>query len=318
MGSDAGEKLVREGQRREAAVSDLVEKVSRDRHIIACFIYGSTVRGDFWFNSDIDVILVTTDETVTGEQRVLEEGGCWFETFLVSRRKFRQMCEGTVSSVGPSSMRHSGRLVYCSDSSLREYFAEDGRLGAYEMMCKVFIAGAWCHFYFQKIEKYCGRGQNERAYNMLTCLIDHFAAVVILQHGQTPERERVEQAMQVAPELFAPYPAVIYGAMPGIEYIAVVMDRIKHHIYEHTEEIFQLLLDYMRDEGRELPISTIHDRFAQVLRAGDNNDLVYGACEMLCEVGILERGEYEVRLTKKSVTTFSEPAYSYIAAEGTV
>ena len=102
-----------EFRRRESAIRDLVEKVSRDRHIIGCFLYGSTARGDFWKNSDIDIILITTDESVGVATRILEEGGCWFEAALYSRERFRQICAGEGSAT-----RHSSRVLYCEDSTL--------------------------------------------------------------------------------------------------------------------------------------------------------------------------------------------------------
>ena len=152
--------IAAEYDRREAAIQDLIDRVRRDRHIIACFLCGSTARGDFWYNSDIDVTLITTDESIGVSTCVLVEGGCWFEAYLYSREKFRQICEK-----GSSAIRLNNRVLYCEDSTLLEYFEEDGRIGDYKKSNKVFVAGAWCYFYFQKIEKYCGRGQSERAYS---------------------------------------------------------------------------------------------------------------------------------------------------------
>ena len=80
---------------------------------------------------------------------------------------------------------------------------------------------------------------------------------------------------------------------------------------DHAAEIFHLMIEYMIDEGRELPLSTIHDRFSGVLQTKESVPL-YGACEILCKAGIFEEGVYETRLTKKSTVAFTEPAYAYI------
>ena len=142
-------------------------------------------------------------------------------------------------------------------------------------------------------------------------MINQFATILVTSKGWATEREIVEQALELAPETFAPYAPVIYGTMPSIDRISQLAESIYGYLREHAAEIFGLLIEYMIDEGRELPLSTIHDRFSKVLQTKESAPL-YGACEMLCDMGILEESIYDVRLTKKSTVAFTEPAYVFI------
>ena len=303
--------LEKEKNLRDKAISSFVEKAKTDRHILACFLYGSMARGDFWFHSDIDLLLVTSDETNPFEFRALRENGVWFETAIISRKNFRDACEGLASGDVFTSIRHNGKLLYCADSSLKDYFEIDGKLGTYEMLTQSFREGAVCALYFDKIEKYCSKGQKERAYNTLSLLIQFFASLVIILNRKSREREIIEQALALDPETFSPYPPVLYGKIPDLEIIKDTMLQIKQYILDNCSLIFQLLLDYLKEEAREIPLSVIHDRFGKLLKVREST-IIYGACEILVEKGLLEPGEYEVRLTKKSSVQFHEPSYTYV------
>lgn len=302
--------LREEGEKRDTAVRNFVERIKNDRYILACFLYGSMARGDYWFGSDIDVLLVTTDETVPWDFRALRESGYWIEANIMSRNRFREACEGNTAFSQFASIRHSGRLIYCEDSSLQSYFDEDGELGTYEMLTQAFRTGAFFNFFFEKLDKYCGRGQRERAYNTLINVIHEFASLIIILNRRAREREVIEQALEIAPELFSPYPPVLYGPIPEIDGIEETAASIRKYILDNSCTIFQLLIDFIREEGREMPLTAIHDRFASLLKTSERT-AVYGACEMLCEAGYLESYEYEIRLTKKSSIQFYEPSYRY-------
>lgn len=295
---------------RDRAMDAFVEKARRDSQIIACFFYGSTVRGDFWAHSDIDVMLITTDENVRMQQFVLVEDGHWFETFMFSRSLFRQLCEGMTTGVGPASMRHSGKLAYCSDSSLQKFFSKDNRLGTYEKACRLFTEGAWWHFYMQKLTKYCGQGKPKRAYMLLGYMVNRYAALVILSKGIIPEREVLEQAAELEPELMDRYSKIVYSAMPPVDVIFESANMMARYVQENLHGIFGLLLDFLKDEGRMTPLSVIHQRFSQVLN-NKNIELTFGACELLVDNGLAAKGVADIRLTKRSTRSFAEPAYMH-------
>ncbi|MHA2242202.1 MAG: nucleotidyltransferase domain-containing protein [Candidatus Thorarchaeota archaeon] len=48
----------------QAALDSFVEQIQKDPNILAAFVYGSMVQGDVWEESDIDMLLVTKDDSL--------------------------------------------------------------------------------------------------------------------------------------------------------------------------------------------------------------------------------------------------------------
>lgn len=49
--------------RYEKALAHLVDMAESDSTIIGLYAYGSSVRGDIWKHSDIDVVFISSDES---------------------------------------------------------------------------------------------------------------------------------------------------------------------------------------------------------------------------------------------------------------
>ena len=91
-----------------AALDTLVGQVRQDRSILAALLCGSLSHDTVWAKSDIDLVLVTIDDSkVPAGDKSLYADGVNVHALLVPRAEFRKMAEGSARN----SFAHSaGRM----------------------------------------------------------------------------------------------------------------------------------------------------------------------------------------------------------------
>src|SRR5438874_6746642 len=81
------------------ALDRLVEQVKGDRSVLAAILCGSLSHDTVWAKSDIDLVLVTTDDKkVACSDVALYADGVNVHAFLLQRADFRKMVGGSVRS----------------------------------------------------------------------------------------------------------------------------------------------------------------------------------------------------------------------------
>src|SRR5947209_9826647 len=79
------------------ALDALVAQVKEDRSVLAAVLCGSLSHDTVWAKSDIDLVLVTTDDKKADRDALsLYADGVNVHAFLLPRADFRKMAEGAV------------------------------------------------------------------------------------------------------------------------------------------------------------------------------------------------------------------------------
>src|SRR5689334_13038054 len=86
-------------ERFQSAVTSFVEKARRDPYLIAVILGGSASYDTVWEKSDIDLVVVTRDETARGQRAgekafSLVEHDLNIHAMLMSRAEFRKVIDG--------------------------------------------------------------------------------------------------------------------------------------------------------------------------------------------------------------------------------
>ena len=105
----------------EAALERLIEQLKHDRSILAAILCGSLSHDRVWEKSDIDLVLVTTDDKLFKNECSsisLYADDLNVHAFLIPRAQFRQTVEGSVHNSFMHSLLAKGKLVYTHDDSL--------------------------------------------------------------------------------------------------------------------------------------------------------------------------------------------------------
>ena len=102
-----------------AALDTLVAQVRQDRSILAALLCGSLSHDTVWAKSDIDLVLVTIDDTKVPSGGVaLYADGVNVHAILIPRGEFRRTVGGSVQNSFMHSLLVKGRLLYTHDESI--------------------------------------------------------------------------------------------------------------------------------------------------------------------------------------------------------
>ena len=114
-----------------AALDTLVAQVRQDRSILAALLCGSLSHDTVWAKSDIDLVLVTIDDSkVPAGSMALYADGVNVHAFLIPRTEFRRMVEGSVQNSFMHALLAKGRLLYTHDESIARLCEGLHQLGA--------------------------------------------------------------------------------------------------------------------------------------------------------------------------------------------
>src|SRR6516225_9351813 len=104
-----------------AALDALVERVKRDRSVLAALLCGSLAHDTVWAKSDIDLVLVTIDDKKVDQSALaIYADGVNVHAFLLPRAEFRKMVEGSVRNSLMHSFLTKGRLLYTHDPTIAD------------------------------------------------------------------------------------------------------------------------------------------------------------------------------------------------------
>ena len=110
-----------EQQRFTAALDALVEQIREDRAILAAILCGSLSHDMVWAKSDIDLVLITIDDKLTGHSWVsLNADGVNVHAMLMQRADFRKLAEGSVHQSFMHSFLAKSRVLFTHDDTIRD------------------------------------------------------------------------------------------------------------------------------------------------------------------------------------------------------
>src|SRR5581483_8151599 len=129
-------------ERFEAALGTLVERVKRDKSVLAAVLCGSLSHDTVWEKSDIDLLLVTIDEKARESSLPLWADGINVHAMLMTRTEFRKAAEGAVRNSFTHSFLAKGRLLYTHDGSIARMCESLQRMGDRDR--QIALLGAAC------------------------------------------------------------------------------------------------------------------------------------------------------------------------------
>ncbi|HTI65841.1 MAG TPA: hypothetical protein VL524_20090, partial [Gemmatimonadaceae bacterium] len=125
------------------ALDALVEQIRQDRTILAVILAGSLSHDTVWDKSDIDLVLVTTDDKNRDERGVsLYADAVNTHAILIPRTEFRQIVEGAVANTFVHSFLAKGRLLYAHDESIARLCERLHVMGDRDRQLQLLNAGA--------------------------------------------------------------------------------------------------------------------------------------------------------------------------------
>ena len=290
----------------ESALALLVEKLKSDRLVLAVILCGSLSHDEVWKKSDIDLVVVMTDDLKEYKSIALCEDDINIHAGMISRSNFVAIVHGSLQGSFLHSLLSKGKPIFIRDESLVEVCESLGHLGGRDREIAMLRALQPVFPTLDKAEKWL-YAKNDPIYCFfwIMKLVDSVAQLEAIFFGEIPGREVINQAKLLNPDLIeALYDRLIEGPKT-YEAIDAALTRIREHLL-FRREAFAPLIAYLSEAvGARSATEINHDFNRQMGIEG-----VDGMLEWMAEQGLVLKLSVPSRLMPKSRVSVEETAYT--------
>lgn len=298
----------------QLALDALIEKAQQDPYIIAALLFGSLSYDTVWEKSDIDLILITTENLKTPKEQefahsfALTERDVNIHVALQSRSDFKKAIEGSVQGTFTHSAFTRSRLLFTRDQTITELYDNGLRLGERDRQAQLLRAATAVLPALYKAEKFCSIKKDPHySYMWIAQTYTPLAQIESFIHREIPDREVLRRAVELNPQFFEPIYIGLADKKKTLKSVAAALAAIDTYLSDQIDLLFQPILDYLRDAGTIRSATDIDTFFANQMNVGG----IVTACEWLADKGIITKASSPVRLTRKSQVEFDELAFYY-------
>jgi hypothetical protein len=294
-----------------AALDVLVDQVKRDRSILAALLCGSLSHDTVWAKSDIDLVLVTIDDhKVKADGIALYADGINVHAFLIPRREFRRMVEGSLQNSFTHALLAKGRLLYTHDETIARLCEGLHELGARDKEIQLLRAATGALPALYKAHKWLvTRGDLEYTALWILFAASSLAEIEVIAAGMVADREVIPRALKLNPGLFDTIYTGMLNKKKTRASVAAALEAVDAYLAERAPSLFAPVIAYLRDAGETRSCSELEDYFTRHLDVQN----VTTACEYLADQGTIGKVSIPARLTKKSNVDVQELAFVYLA-----
>ena len=293
-----------------AALSALVERIKRDRAVLAAILCGSLAHDTVWDKSDIDLALVTVDDkTLEMGGLALEADGLNVHAFLLSRSEFRSIVERSIASSFMHSLLAKGRLLYTHDETISGLFADLARIGERDTRIQLLRAGTAALPPIYKAHKWLvTRGDLDYTALWILYAATPLAQVEILGARQLLDREVLPQALRLNPAFFTTVYAGLLNAKKTRRNVEAALAAVDRYVAERAPSLFAPVIEHLREVGEARSCREIEHHFERTFDVQG----VTTACEYLADQQLVGKASITTRLTKRSTADVQELAFVYL------
>jgi predicted nucleotidyltransferase len=290
-----------------AALAAVVEQVKGDRTILAAVLCGSLSHDTVWAKSDIDLVLVTIDDSkVPAGDKSLYADGVNIHALLVPRAEFRRMVEGSVRNSFVHSFLTKGRLVYAHDPTIADLCATLTGIGERDTGLQLLQSATHALPLLYKARKwFLTRGDLDYTALWILYAATPLARIEVIRRRLLADREVIPQALALNPAFFTTIYTDLLNAKKTKKAVQGALEAAEGYLAGEAPTLFAPVIDYLREAGEARSSSEIEDHFKRNL----NVECVVTACEYLADQGLVGKASTPARLTKKSNIQVQELAF---------
>jgi uncharacterized protein len=293
-----------------AALDALVVQVQKDRSILAALLCGSLSHDTVWAKSDIDLVLVTIDDSkVASGATALYADGVNVHAILIPRGEFRRTVEGSVQNSFMHSLLAKGRLLYTHDETVARLCEGLHELGARDREIQLLRAATAALPSLYKAHKWLvTRDDLDYAALWILYAATPLATVEVIGAGLVADREVIPQATKLNPEFFQTIYSGLLNAKKSRAHIVAALDAVDRYLADRAPSLFAPVLAYLRNAGEARSCAEIENYFTRHFDVSQ----VTTACEYLADQGLVGKVSLPARLTKKSNVDVQELAFVHL------
>lgn len=294
-------------KRYESALASLIEKIEKDRTVLAAILFGSLSYDEVWKNSDIDMWIIMEDGQKQGGV-TLCENDVNIHAQLIPRSIFKRRIEGDLTGGWLDFTFSKSTLLFTKDDSVTQWYNNINHIGTRDQAFQLMRNASSLMGSLNKAEKYFHLKQDyEYSFWWLMQVVRGLAAIEVILHNEAPAREVIHQALKYNPQFFTTVYTEFVNQPKTQDSVDLVLTLINHYLEEKTMALFQPLLDYLTEQAEVRTLSEINEYFKKKIQGGGLEE----ACEWLVQQEIIEKLASPIHLTEKSRIEVEEPAYYY-------
>lgn len=304
--------MVREDAQKEikerylTASESFISKVKDDPNVIAVIVSGSLAYDQAWEKSDIDMTMVVRDQVLKNDSYCIVEDDITINVFLTVRSGFKRFLDGIRGGSFMHSYLSRGKMVYCTDDSLIEYFEDFKQLGSDDQALMVLFAACELIHHIDKCRKWLTvKKDTIYAQYYLLKAVENVSRIEVLSKGESPSREAILRAYELNPSMIEPYYQTAMSHHYKEEEIQKAILRLELYLHLHLEVIERPVLEYMGDQ--ELKTVTMITKYFHT-----ESHFIVGIFDYLADKGVIAKVSQTIRITPKSKKSVEEIAYQYI------
>jgi hypothetical protein len=293
-----------------AALDTLVARVREDRSILAALLCGSLSHDTVWAKSDIDLLLVTIDDSKVASGGIaLFADGVNVHAMLMPRREFRRAVEGSVQNSFMHALLAKGRLLYTHDETIARLCEGLHELGARDKEIQLLRAATGALPAVYKAHKWLvTRGDLDYTALWILYAATSLAQVEVIGAGMVADREVIPHAMTLNPALFATIYTRLLNTKKTRASVEAALETIDRYLAARAASLFAPVIAYLRDAGEARSCAEIESHFTRHFAVSE----VTTACEYLADQGVIGKVSVPARLTKKSNVDVQELAFVFL------
>jgi hypothetical protein len=301
----------------QAALDQLIERITEDRYVLAVVLVGSLSTETIWQRESLGLWIIEADGVSRrlpsdGKDerifRILVENGINIYSEVIPRARFKQMVEGASRTAFSCSFFAERQIVYSKDPSIENWFKKANSVAIKDQERELLAFSTWTIHAVRHARKRLEiKGDLELAMQETLGAAHSVAHTEIIRRGQIVEQDVIYRAMEKAPALFKTIYIEVLSKGKNRKVLARALDAIDGYLEQHYRAHLKPLLDYLKKQNRVVALSEISDQFAfSQLHPWH----LESACEWLERKGMLEKLSAPFKLTKRSTEHVEEPAYS--------
>ncbi len=292
-----------------AALDKLIREVQKDRSILAAILCGSLAHDTVWARSDIDLVLVTIDDSkITPSDVPLYADGVNVHAMLIPRTSFRKMVEGSIHNSFMHSYLAKGKLLYTHDETIAALCAHLQSMGSRDAMIQMLGSATGVLPSLYKARKWMVT-RGDSAYTALWLLYAAvpLARMEVIGAGQLADREVIPQATKLNPKLFKTIYLDLLRDGTSTDTVMAALDAMETYMAARAPRVFAPVIEYLQEVGDVRSSRDLEDHFKKNFGISG----ITTVCEYLADLGMIGKASTPVLLTKRSNTSLEELAFFF-------
>ena len=302
----------------QSALDSFVERISKDRNILAAVLVGSFDPAIIWRRDSIGLWLIEADGVTKrlksdgNNERVFRtfvEEGINLHVEVIPRSRFKQMVEGSSRTAFSCNFFAKRELVYCDDVSIAKWFESANSVATKDQEKELMIATTWsiqsARYARKRIER---KGDLELGFEAILWAVHSIAAAEVIGAGDVFEPAAIYKAIELQPELFKSIYTDLLTKKRTKKLLLAALERVDQYVETNAEKNLKPVLHFLKKEKQAVPLSHIAEHFAHSQIYPGH---IETACEWLERNGTIEKLAMPFKITKKSRVDVEEPAYFF-------